>query len=68
MTMAALVMVATAYSNCGRLRRTAAVCSVGASGHRQLATMHMEQTVSKINGNIINKKSTLENGEVFFSF
>ena len=66
--MAALVVVVMAYSNCRQWWRTAAVCSVGASGHRWLATMHMEQTVSKFNGNIIRKKSMLENGEGFFSF
>jgi hypothetical protein len=38
MTMAALVVVARAYSNCGRWQQTAAVlCSVGTSGHRRLA-------------------------------
>jgi hypothetical protein len=31
-------------------------------------TMHMEQTVNKFNGNIIRKKSTPENGEVFSQF
>jgi hypothetical protein len=68
MTMAALVVVATAYSNCGWWWRTAAVCSVGTSGHRRWQTMHMEQTVSKFDGNIIGKKSMLENGKGFSHF
>ena len=46
MTIAASVVVVTAYRNCGQWQQTAAVCSVGTSGHRRLATMHMEQTVS----------------------
>ncbi len=68
--MAVLVVVVTAYSNCGRWWRTAAVLYVvwALHGTDGWQTMHMEQTESKFNGNIIRKKSMSENGEGFLSF
>jgi hypothetical protein len=58
MTMAALVVVATAYSNCGRWRQTAAVLYVvwALQGTDGWQTMHMEQTESEFNGNIIRNR------------
>jgi hypothetical protein len=70
MTMAASVVVATAYSNCRRWQWTAAVLYVvwALQGTDSWQTMHMEQTESKFNGNIVKIKSMLENGEGFLSF